>query len=201
MLHPLHWMKETTAVAGRIVGSCWCWQLGLASRAAFAAAAVDCCRTKQWDDRHRRIRSSVVGRTGFDPWTSGWRRRLTGRTAAVPWECCQRVQMAVAAVQTQTPEAVKIERKEIKSRLVFWTFFGNKNQVNSAKPWVFGGKAWGFWGICLSFYRIPWVYSKEWKNFPKFPEFFQFQALKLKFGQIFVQNISILDFFEQKVCF
>ena len=29
-------------------------------------------------------------------------------------ECCQRVQIAVAAVRTQKPEAVKIERKEIK---------------------------------------------------------------------------------------
>ena len=83
-------------------------------------------------------------------------------------------------------------------RLFFWTFFGNKNQVDLAKPWVFGKKAWVFWGICLSFYRIPWVYSKEWKIFPKFSEFSQFQALKLKFGQIFVQNISTSGLFWAK---
>ena len=68
-------------------------------------------------------------------------------------------------------------------RLYFWTFFCNKNQVNLAKPWVFGKNPWVF-------LKILWVYSKEWKIFPKFPEFSWFQALKLKFGQTFVQNIS-----------
>ena len=37
--------------------------------------------------------------------------------------------------------------------------------------------------------------QKNGISFPKFPEFSQFQALKLKFGQIFVQNISTSGLF------
>ena len=48
------------------------------------------------------------------------------------------------------------------------------------------------------FLKIPWVYSKERTSFPKFSEFSQFQALKLKFGQIFVQNISTSGLFWAK---
>ena len=83
-------------------------------------------------------------------------------------------------------------------RLYFWTFFCNKNQVNLAKPWVFGKNPWVFPKNPWVFLKILWVYSKEWKNFPKFPEFSWFQALKLKFGQTFVQNISTLGLFWAK---
>ena len=45
---------------------------------------------------------------------------------------------------------------------LFWTFFGNKNQVDLAKPWVFPKIPWVF-------LKIPWVYSKEWNFFSKIP--------------------------------
>ena len=80
----------------------------------------------------------------------------------------------------------------------FWTFFRNCHQLKLAKPWVFQKNPWVFPKIPWVFLKIPWVYSKEWKFFPKFPEFSQFQALKLKFGQIFVQNISTSGLFWAK---
>ena len=98
---------------------------------------------------------------------------------------------------------------DVLKQAFFWTFFGNKNQVNLAKPWVFGKNPWVFWENPWVFPKNPWVfpknpwvflkilgvYSKEWKKFPKFAEFSQFQALKLKFGQIFMQNLSTSGLF------
>jgi len=56
-------------------------------------------------------------------------------------------------------------------RLYFWTFFCNKNQVNLAKPWVFGKNPWVF-------LKILWVYSKEWNFFSKIPWIFPISSFK-----------------------
>ena len=48
------------------------------------------------------------------------------------------------------------------------------------------------------FWKFLEFIQKIGQFFPKFPEFSQFQALKLKFGQIFVQNISTSGLFWAK---
>ena len=71
---------------------------------------------------------------------------------------------------------------------LFWTFFGSKNQVELAKPWVFPKIPWVF-------LKISWVYSKQWNFFSKIPWIFRISSL---FGQIFVQNISSSGLFWAK---
>jgi len=81
-------------------------------------------------------------------------------------------------------------------------FFGRFSAIKTKSTWEnleFLGKILEFFPkISWVFLKIPWVYSKEWKIFPKFPEFSQFQALKLKFGQTFVQNMSTSGLFWAK---
>ena len=62
----------------------------------------------------------------------------------------------------------------------------------------FSKKSLSFSENSLSFSENSLSLFERKEFFPKFPEFSQFQALKLKFGQFFVQNISTSGLFWAK---
>ena len=63
-----------------------------------------------------------------------------------------------------------------KSGFIFGRFSALKTKSSWQNLEFFLKNPWVFPKIPWVFLKIPWFYSKEWKMFPKFPEFSQFYA-------------------------